>query len=204
MRTLTLSTIASEIAKILSLKHNKKIAYKIITQNGFCVMTGLCVEPNRFYSSVFSVKYFVQALYLPSTYIDLSLGDTIGEWEKQEISVALSEIRNNFNRFFYYNNSIPKIIDQVNKYQLPFLGSFDNKYEFLAYSYLVINKNDCAIDYLNKIVSLENDENAIWYNNEIKRAKKMLKLISQGNLKEVKSELIYQQKDTIKALRLSI
>ena len=137
MRTATLSTIASEIASILSLKHNKRIAYKIITQNDFCVMIGLCVEPNRFTPSDFSVRYFVQALYLPSSVIDLSLGDVIGEWKKQNLSVALSAIQNSFKQLFCDVNSIHTIIDQVSNSKLPFFGSLDNKYDFFAYSYLL-------------------------------------------------------------------
>lgn len=204
MRTSTLSTIASEIANLLSLEHNKKIAYKIITQFDFCVMIGLCVEPSRFTPSVFSVRYFVQALYLPSSLIDLSLGDIIGEWEKQDLSVALSVIQDKFKQLFGDSDSINTIIDQVNNYTLPYFGSLDNKYELFAYSYLVINRYDCAIDYLNKLISLENDDNAVWYDEQIKKAKKFLNLIKQGNWNEIKSELINWQNNTIKALHLPI
>lgn len=203
MRTSTLSTIASEIANLLSLEHNKKIAYKIITQFDFCVMIGLCVEPSRFTPSVFSVRYFVQALYLPSSLIDLSLGDIIGEWEKQDLSVALSVIQDKFKQLFSDSDSINTIIDQVNNYTLPYFGSLDNKYEFFAYSYLVINRYDCAIDYLNKLVSLGNEENALWYEAQIKRAKRMLNLIKQENWGEIKSNLLNWQKQTISSLHLS-
>lgn len=203
MRIATLSTMASEIASMLSLMHNKRIAYKIITQNDFCVMIGLCVEPNRFTPSDFSVRYFVQALYLPSSVIDLSLGDVIGEWEKQNLSVALSAIQKCFKQHFGDVNSIHTIIDQVSNSKLPFFGSLDNKYEFFAYSYLAINKYDCAIDYLNKLASLENDDNAIWYDDQIKRVKKIVNLIKRGSWNEIKSELINWQNNTIKALHLS-
>lgn len=203
MRTSTLSTIASKIAGMLSLKCNTKIAYKIITQNDFCVMIGLCVEPNRFTPSDFSVRYFIQALYLPSSVIDLSLGDVIGEWEKQNLSEALSAVQNSFQEHLCNVNSIQTTIDQVNNSKLPFFGSIDNKYEFFAYSYLAINKYDCAIVYLNKLASLEMEENAILYDSQIKRAKKILHLIKQENRDEIRSELIHWQNNTIKALRLS-
>lgn len=203
MRTSTLSTIVSKIGGMLSLQYNRKIAYKIITQNDFCVMIGLCVEPNRFTPSDFSVRYFIQALYIPSSVIDLSLGDTIGEWEKQNLSEALPAIKNIFQKHLCDVSSIRTMIDQVNNSQLPFFGSVDNKYEFFAYSYLAINNYDCAMDYLNKLVSLENDDNAIWHNDQIKRAKKIINLLKQKNWNEIKSELINWQNHTIRLLRLS-
>lgn len=204
MRTSTISTIASRLASMLSLRHNKRIAYKFITQNNFCIMAGLCVEPNRFTPTDFSVRYFVQALYLPSSVIDLSLGDVIGEWEKRNLSEAISVIQDSFHKHFREVDSIHTIIDQVNNSQLPFFGSVDNRYEFLAYSYLAINKYNCAIDYLNKLLSLENEVHAVWYEDQIKRAKIFLNLIKHENWNEIKSNLIKWQYNTIKALNLSL
>ncbi len=200
---ISLSKIVSEIANMLSLKHNKKIVYKIITQNNFCVMIGLSIEPNRFTPNVFSVRYFVQALYLPSSFIDLSLGDIIGEWEKQNVSTALSTIKESFNLLFGNINNIGTIVEYVNDNHLPYFGSIDNKFEFIAYSYLAMNKYDCAMDYLNKIVSMESEENSAWRKELINRAKEMLYLIKQRKWEKIESELLHMEDETIKTLHLS-
>ena len=166
-------------------------------------MIGLCVEPNRFTPNVFSVRYFIQALFLPSSFIDLSLGDIIGEWEKQNVSIALSTIKEKFNMLFGNINNIGSIVEHVTNNQLPYFGSIDNKYEFIAYSYLVMNRYDCAVDYLYKIVSMESEENAIWRKELINRAKEMLCLVKQRKWEKIESELLNLQHETIKTLHLS-
>ena len=59
------------------------------------MVAGFCVEPNRFQSNTFSIRYFIQPLYIKFDYIDLSLGDVIGEWEYTEIDTSLDEYSNN-------------------------------------------------------------------------------------------------------------
>lgn len=90
MRTLQISKIALEIANRLSLRHHKQIAYRLIVQNDFLMIAGFCVEPNRFQLDSFSVRYFIQPLYIKFDYLDLSLGDVVGEWNITNITATLS------------------------------------------------------------------------------------------------------------------
>ena len=195
--------IAQEIAKSLSLKHNKEIAYKIIAQNDFCVMLGVCVEPNRFTASEFSARYFIQPLYIPISYIVLSLGDVIGEWDKTDLQNALSCIQQSYEHHLSIDD-INQIIEMLNNGKLVFYGSLDNRYELLAYSYLVINRYDKAKHYLKKIVAFENNENVQWYKTQIERAKRVLQLLSNEQWKGIKEELLIWQKNTINELHLSV
>ncbi len=196
----SLSTIASEIAETLSLTHHKSLAYKYLLHDGFRIMIGLCVEPNRFTSAEFYVYYFYQPLYRPVSFVTLNLGDRIGEWERKDLSVALPIIKN------YYAelpcDSIDNILDKVNQHELHYLGSIGSRYEYLAYSYLVIKKYDKARDYLNQIVALESGENPDWMIPIIERAKTLLELIDAGKWTEIRELLLGWQKYTMTELKL--
>ena len=197
---ISLSKIASEIAKALSLKHYNKDAYRIITEDGFHMMVGLCAEPNPYTSLEFSVHYYIQGLYIPYPRINLSLGDRIGEWEKKDLSVALPIVRSCYEHLPC--DSISTILDNVNSYELPYWGGKINRYELLSCSYLVINKEKEARDYLNRIIAFENDENVHWYEDQIKRAKTLLELMDQGNRDKIRELLLSWQKYTMTELKL--
>lgn len=197
----SITKIASEIAKTLSINHHKQIAYKMIKQNDFRMMVGLCVEPSRFSSMEFSVNTFVQALYKPLTTISLSIGDRIiSFWNKNNLSEAMPIIRNCYEQL--PSNNICSIIEGINNYKLSYRGSIDNKYEFLAYSYIVINQYENAMEYLKKIIALEDNENADWFKDSVMRAKKLLYLIEQEHSMEIRNLLLSWQKETMTALKL--
>lgn len=194
-----LSKLSSEIAKYLSLKCQKKTgAYKIITENGFHMLVGLCVQPKT--SLEFSVDYYIQGLYVPYHLIDLSLGDWIGRWERTDISTALPVIKDCYEHLPY--DSIATIIDRLNNHQLHYWGSEINRYEFYAYSYLVIGRYNEARDYLNKIVAFENDKNAEWFEDRVRRAKKLLDLMDNGKRGEIRDLLLSWQRYTMAELKL--
>ncbi len=196
----SLSTIASEIAKTLSLTHHKSLAYKYLIHDEFRMMIGLCVDPDRFTSAEFYVYYFFQPLYVPCPHIDLSLGDRIGEWEKKDLSVALPVIKNCYEQLPC--DSIDTILDKVNQHELLYFGSMINKYELFALSYLVIEKYDEARDYLNQIVALESADNWDWMITIIERAKTLLELIDGGKWTEIRELLLGWQKYTMTELKL--
>lgn len=197
---ITLSKLASEIARTLSLKHHKKDAYRILSENGFNVLIGLCVEPNPYTSLEFSVHYYIQGLYIPHPRINLSLGDRIGRWERTDISTALPVIKDCYEHLPC--DSIATIIDRLNNHQLHYWGSEINRYEFYAYSYLVTDRYDEARDYLNRIVAFENDKNADWFEDRVRRAKKLLDLMDNGKRGEIRDLLLSWQRYTMAELKL--
>ncbi len=168
----SLSTIASEIAKTMSLTHHKSLAYKYLIHDDFRMIIGLCVEPDRFTSAEFYVYYFYQALYVPTHFINFALGDRIDEWEKKDLSLALPVIKNCYEQLPC--DSIATILDKVNKHELLYFGSMINKFEFFALSYLVMEKYDEARDYLDQIVALESGDNWDWMIPIIERAKTLI------------------------------
>lgn len=197
----SITKIASEIAKTMSLKHHKQIAYKMIVENEFRMMVGLCVEPSRFSTTEFSVHTFIQALYKPLTTISLSIGNRIiSFWEKKDLSEAIPIIQDCYEHL--PSNSIASIIEEINNYKLIYRGSIDNRYELLAYSYIVINQYSNAKEYLKKIVSLEDDENADWFKDAVMRAKIILEMIKQEKWVELRNLLLSWQKETMTALKL--
>ena len=100
------------------------------------------------------------------------------------------------------SNNICSIIEGINNYKLSYRGSIDNKYEFLAYSYIVINQYENAMEYLKKIIALEDNENADWFKDSVMRAKKLLYLIEQEHSMEIRNLLLSWQKETMTALKL--
>ncbi len=197
---IALTKIASQIAKSLSLKHCRHIAYKMITHNGFKMIIGLCTEPDCYSPQEFSVHTFIQALYVPFPAEDLSLGERIVSWDRTDLEGALSLIQECYERL--PSDSISTVIEMLNTHQLSYYGSICNKYEFLAYSYIAINHYDYATIYLNKIVAFEKDKNREWYEDQIIRAKSLLNLIESNNWKQIRELLLTWQKETMASLKL--
>ena len=197
---ITITKITTEIAKTLSLKHQKDIAYKIMTQNDFGMIIGLCVEP-LFSASMFCVSTFIQPLYIPRTIIILNLSERIDCWERTDLSLAMPIIENAYKQLPC--DSITTIIDMVNNHRLPYrVVSFITKYEFLAYSYLAINQYDEAKKYLIEIVAFEKQDHRDWVKDYVKRAKKLLDLMEQENWTEIRNLLLSWQRETMTALKL--
>ncbi|MDE5595154.1 MAG: hypothetical protein K2I89_06250 [Muribaculaceae bacterium] len=197
---ITLTKIASEIAKTLSLKHNRNIAYKTITQDDFRIIAGLCVEPSPI--GQFSVHSFIQALYIPFPALVLELGDRVGYWDRVDFPAAIHDIKEFYEQLPDYD-SIGTIIDMINSRQLIYhCTNIINKYEFLAYSYIVINQYDEAKKYLIEIVAYENHEHPDWFIEQVERAKKLLDLMEQENWTEIRNLLLSWQRETMTALKL--
>ncbi|MDE6702427.1 MAG: hypothetical protein K2K00_01975 [Muribaculaceae bacterium] len=197
---ISLTKIASEIAKTLSLKHNRDIAYKTITQDDFRIIAGLCVEPSPI--GQFSVHSFIQALYIPFPALVYSLGDRIDYWDRADFPVAIHDIKEFYEQLPDYD-SIGTIIDMINSRQLIYhCTNIINKYEFLAYSYIVINQYDEAKKYLIEIVAYENHEHPDWFIEQVERAKKLLDLMEQENWPEIRNLLLSWQRETMTALKL--
>ena len=197
---ISLTKIASEIAKTLSLKHNRDIAYKTITQDDFRIIAGLCVEPRPI--GRFSVHSFIQALYIPFPALVLELGDRVGYWDRVDFPAAIHDIKEFYEQRPDYDN-IGTIIDMINSRQLIYhCTNIINKYEFLAYSYIVINQYDEAKKYLIEIVAYENHEHPDWFIEQVERAKKLLDLMEQENWTEIRNLLLSWQRETMTALKL--
>lgn len=197
---ITLTKIASEIAKTLSLKHNRNIAYKTITQDDFRIIAGLCVEPSPI--GQFSVHSFIQALYIPFPALVLELGDRVGYWDRVDFPAAIHDIKEFYEQLPDYD-SIGTIIDMINSRQLIYhCTNIINKYEFLAYSYIVINQYDEAKKYLIEIVAYENHEHPDWFIEQVERAKNLLDLMEQENWTEIRNLLLSWQRETMTALKL--
>lgn len=171
-------------------------------QDDFRMIIGICVEPNT--SLEFSIHTFIQPLYIPFPYLLYSLGEWFGHWNRADLSAALPVIQKCYDRLSSYD-SIATVIDKINNHQLTYFGSEISRYEFLAYSYMVINKYDHATDYLKKIVDFEKDKDApgwSWMQDIIESAKKMLDLIAQENWAEIRNQLLDWQKVTMTGLKL--
>ncbi|MDE5567044.1 MAG: hypothetical protein K2J12_01245 [Muribaculaceae bacterium] len=200
---ITLTKIASEIAKTLSLKHNRNIAYKTITQDDFRIIAGLCVEPSPI--GQFSVHSFIQALYIPFPALVLELGDRVGYWDRVDFPAAIHDIKEFYEQLPDYD-SIGTIIDMINSRQLIYhCTNIINKYEFLAYSYIVINQYDKAKEYLRMMVAFENYKDRpgwCWIKELVNAAKKLLDLMEQENWSEIRNLLLSWQRETMTALKL--
>lgn len=193
MRTLQISKIALEIANRLSLRHHKQIAYRLIVQNDFLMIAGFCVEPNRFQPDSFSVRYFIQPLYIKFDYLDLSLGDVVGEWNITNINDSLDEICQIYNSKLSHLNSISDVVSDLLNCQISYFGSNDSKEEFFAYSYLVLNEWAKAIPYLTSLIELNRDDNKEWFATVCSTAIQIYKLLQQNNYSEIRNIMLSWQ-----------
>lgn len=196
MRNSRISSVAFKIANKLSLYHHKQIAYKFLNHNNFLMVEGFCVEPSRFQSNTFSIRYFIQPLYIKFDYIDLSLGDVVGEWEYTEIDTSLDEVCQMYNDKLSHLNSIIDVINAILNYQIRFYGSSVARTELFAYSYLVLNEYAQAIPFLTTLNALNADDNKEWYSTIISSASNMLKLIQHNNYAEIRDIMLLWQSYT--------
>lgn len=193
MRTSQKSKLVLKIAQMLSLHHHKDMAYKIINQNDFLMIVGFFVDSNRFNSNIFSVRYFIQPLYIKFDYIDLSLGDVVGEWEMTNLNTMPDAICQIYNTKLSHLNSIKAVITDVSNNQIPYYGSRDSKEEFFAYSYLAINEKAKAIPFLISLLNLSKDDNKEWFANTCSSATRIYKLLEQNNCTEVRNVMLSWQ-----------
>lgn len=200
MPTSQKSKLALKIAQLLSLRHHKHIAYKIIHQNDFLMIVGLFVDSNRFHSNRFSVRYFIQPLYIKFDYIDLSLGDVVGEWEMTNLNTMSDEICQIYNTKLSHLNSINDVISDLLNSQIRYYGSRDSKEEFFAYSYLAINENEKAIPFLTSLIELNKEDNKEWFANICSSATQIYKLLKQNNYNEVRNVMLSWQAHTKSSL----
>lgn len=200
MRNSQISNVALKIANKLSLHHHKRIAYKFLYQNDFMMLMGFCVEPNRFQPNTFSVRYFIQPLYLKFDYIDLSLGDIVGEWEYSEVDTSLDVIYQVYNNTLSRLNSIIDVITAILNCQIRFYGSPYTRNEFFAYSYLAINEYAQAIPFLTSLTALNEDDNKEWYSTIISSASQICKLLQCNNYAEVRDIMLLWQSYTLNKL----
>lgn len=200
MRNSHISNVALKIANKLSLHHHKRIAYKFLYQNDFMMLMGFCVEPNRFQSNTFSIRYFIQPLYLKFDYIDLSLGDIVGEWEYSEVDTSLDVIYQVYNNTLSRLNSIIDVITAILNCQIRFYGSPYARNEFFAYSYLAINEYAQAIPFLTSLTALNEDDNKEWYSTIISSASQICKLLQRNNYAEVRDIMLLWQSYTLNKL----
>lgn len=196
MRNSRISNVVLKIANKLSLYHHKQIAYKFLNHNNFLMVEGFCVEPNRFQSNTFSIRYFIQPLYIKFDYIDLSLGDVIGEWEYTKIDTSLYEICRVYNDKLSHLNSIIDVVNAILNCQIRFYGSSVARTELFAYSYLVLNEYAQAIPFLTTLITLNDDDNKEWYSPIISSATHICKLIQHNNYAEVSDIMLLWQSYT--------
>lgn len=171
-------------------------------QDDFCLIDGLCVEPRPY--GEFSVHTFIQGLYIPSTEMDLSLGERIGYWKRDDWQIALPAIQQYLEKRPHYD-SISTIINMINRHTLIYWGSEIRKYEFLAFSYIVINHYCEAQMLLKRIIDFENDKSRpgwSWMKDIVDSAKNMLHLIKGEKWEEIRAQLLCWQKETMAALKL--
>lgn len=90
----------------------------------------------------------------------------------------------------------------INSHALIYRGSEIRRYEFIAYSYIVINQYENAMEYLKKIIALEDNVDADWFKDTVMRAKRLLYLIEKEDFEETRSLLLCWQKETMTALKL--
>lgn len=196
---ITIRKITSEIAKALFLKHHANIAYRMIIQDDYSVIIGLCVEPRP--DGEFSVHTFIQPLFIPFPALLYSLGERIGYWEREDLQIVIPVIQKYIEKLPHYD-SISTIINMINSHALIYRGSEIRRYEFLAYSYIVINQYENAMEYLKKIIALEDNIDADWFKDAVMRAKKLLYLIEHDRAIEIRDLLLNWQKETMTALKL--
>ena len=202
MRTSQKSQLALKIAQMLSLHHHKDIAYKIINQNDFLMIVGFFVDSDRFHPNRFSVRYFIQPLYIKFDFIDLSLGDVVGEWEITNLNNMSDTICQIYNTKLSHLNSINDVISELLNNQILYYGSQGSKEEFFAYSYLAINEKTKAILFLTSLIELNKNDNKEWFANICASATQIYKLLQQKNYTEVRNVMLSWQAQTKSCLGL--
>lgn len=199
MKNKELLKISKLFADKYCMNNNGALSYSLIKHKGFAILKGLFLEQSIEKES-FYIQFFLQPLYVPSSTLDLSFGERIGQqWNIDSLYANIDVIDS-------FMNKIPELstfIDVTNallNLLIPYYGSIDNKWLFLAYTYLIIESSVNAQFYLEKILTLDNENR--WYDDQIKAANNMIKLLENYQYEKIMEILFSWQKQTMKKLKL--
>lgn len=199
MKTVELTRLMKRIEFPNNYKKQGRLAYKLIEHtSGLSVLIGFYLDTTSDKDKFF-LQYFLQCLYVPFPTFNFSLGDRLGGYLSKEDINKINSIINNTNKVDKIN-TFEDVILYINKNKS--FGHEVNKYQYLAYTYFIIKEYNKSIEYLNKIILLNNHPNKEWFSQEIENAEKILCHIERENYEEGLKLLSQWQKQTMKDVRL--
>lgn len=123
------------------------------------ILRGFIFDSSGFSAEAFYPQVFVQPLYVPRDHLDLTLGKRfLGVWkfeperEHQVAQKLLHEIFKIGLPFLHRHAGPEGIVDEVNKN--PALSKNCRLRETLAYSLLILGRNDEGLDELDKLLAM--------------------------------------------------
>ena len=201
MKTLELSKIMKKL--ILPNKFVKKgrLAYYTLTHStGAIVLIGIyldnSIDPNKFF-----VCYFAQCLYEPFCTYNFSLGDRIGShWDINSVS----QLQERMSEFDVFNglDSFDDFVLLLEKH--PYYGNKIGRDNYFALTYFILKEYDKSLHYLDKIISLKNEKNCIFFSQEIENALIMKNYIIVNDYDKGIAQMLQWQEQTMKGLRLKL
>lgn len=154
------------------------------------------IDPNSFL-----VNYFAQCLYVPFCTYSFSLGERVGSYWNIDNT---PELQNKLNEFKEFNklNTFDDFLPMLRNH--PYYGAKAGRDMYFALTYYILGKYTKSSSFLDKIISLKKKDNHILFSQEIDNAQLIKDCIENGNYDKGIGQILQWQKQTIKAIGLTI
>lgn len=201
MKTSELKKVMKEIELSNHYIKEGKLAYKMIEHHtGLSILLGIYLD-NTSNKESFFVQYFAQCLYVPFPTYNFSLGDRIGSYWKIENLLELnqqikSSISLSFDKIVSFNDFITFMETH------PYYGNEVGKFQYLAYTYFILEDYKKSLYYLDKIIKLKEHSNPEWFQDEIVNAEIIKESIICMNYNQGIKHLLDWQERTISNIKL--
>lgn len=143
------------------------LAYFLLShETGAEVLVGFClsssIDPTAFF-----IQYFVQCLYVPFSALDFSAGDRIGSYWYENDIININKIIDAFGDY----KSLKTFGNVVQYYmEHPYYGNKIGQYMSIGLTFFLQKDYGKSLFYLDRIINAKNDENHIWFEQEIENA----------------------------------
>lgn len=154
------------------------------------------IDPNSFF-----VNYFAQCLYVPFCTYNFSLGERVGSYWNIDNT---PELQNKLNEFKEFNklNTFDDFLPMLRNH--PYYGAKAGRDMYFALTYYILGKYTKLSSFLDKIISLKKKDNHILFSQEIDNAQLIKDCIENGYYDKGIGQVLQWQKQTIKAIGLTI